>query len=117
MTNGIINRSWEGGILFRLRRVKKDYEVDTKRTLEKAIENLQELAEEVHKRAISKYLSTEVRQKWARIEGYIYQTINGLTKTYDARIVQEKLEELTRIVEEDLEKDRISRGEDQRAHK
>lgn len=55
---------------------------------------------------MSKYQPTEVRQKWARIEVYIYQTINSLTKTYDSRMVLEKLEELTLRVEEFMEEDR-----------
>ena len=104
-TTQFSKRKEERGLIVRLRKVKKKYEVDTKKSLERAIKNLIDLAEEVHKRATSKYLPTEVRQKWARIEAYIYQTINSLTKTYDAKLIEEKLEELTRLVEEHLEKD------------
>ena len=95
----------------RLRRVRERYEVDTRKTIENAIRNLEELAEEAHKRATSKYLPTEVRQRWTRIEAYLYQTINSLTKTYDSQMVMEKLEELTRIVEELMEEDQEPRGE------
>jgi len=97
----------------RLRRVRRTYEVDSRKTIEKAIRNLQELAEEAHKRATAKYLPTEVRQKWARIEAYIYQTINSLTKTYDSQVIMEKLKELTKRVKELMEGDRESREEDQ----
>lgn len=96
----------------RVRGVRERYKVDTRKTIENAIRNLEELAEEAHKRATSKYLPTEVRQKWARIEAYIYQTINTLTKTYDSQRVMEKLEELTRRVEEYMEKDQEPGEED-----
>ena len=96
----------------RVRNVKEKYEIDTRKTIENAIRNLEELAEEAHKRATAKYLPTDVRQKWARIEAYIYQTINSLTKTYDSRMAMEKLEELTRLVEEHMEEDSEPREED-----
>ena len=96
----------------RVRIVREKYELDTRKSIEKAIRNLEELAEEAHKRATSKYLPTEVRQKWARIEAYIYQTLNTLTKTYDSQMVMEKLEELTRLVEEHMEEDPEPREED-----
>jgi len=96
----------------RLRRVRRAYEVDTREVIEKAIRNLEELAEEAHKRATSKYLPTEVRQKWARIEAYIYQTINSLAKNYDSQRVLDKLEELTLRVEKYMEEDQQPREED-----
>ena len=93
------------GILIRLRRVKKEYELDTKKVIEKAVKNLQELAEVAHERATSKYLPTDVRQKWMKIEVYIYQTMTAIIKDYDAKKVNEKLEELERIVQKHLEED------------
>ena len=96
----------------RVRKVGSVYELDTRKSIERAIRNLEELAEEAHRRAMSKYQPTEVRQKWARIEAYIYQTINSLTKTYDSRMVLEKLEELTLRVEELMEEDREPGEED-----
>jgi low affinity Fe/Cu permease len=95
----------------RVRGIKESYEVDTRKTVEKAIRNLEELAEEAHKRATSKYLPTEDRQRWARIEAYIYQTINGLAKTRDTQAIMEKLEELTRRVDKLMEEDREPRKE------
>jgi DNA-binding ferritin-like protein (Dps family) len=96
----------------RVRGVRERYEVDTRKTIENAIRNLEELAEEAHKRATSKYLPTEVRQKWTRIEAYLYQIINSLTKTHDSQMVMEKLEELTRIVDKLMEEDQGPREED-----
>jgi len=92
------------GVLIRLRRARADYKFNTKKTLEKAIKNLEELAEEAHKRATSKYLPTEERQKWAKIEAYLYQTIASISKTYDLQQIEEKLEEMNRHIEEIMEK-------------
>lgn len=90
----------------RVRDVRESYEVDTRATIQRAIKNLEELAEEAHRRATSKYLPTAERQRWARIEAYIYQTINSLAKTRDSQMIQEKLEELTRRVDKLMEEDR-----------
>jgi len=92
------------GVLLRLRRVRADYELNTKKTLERAIRNLEESAEEAHKRATSKYLSTDERQKWAKIEAYLYQTIASISKTYDLQQIEEKLEEMNRRIEDIMEK-------------
>jgi len=93
-------------------RVRRVYQLDTRKTIENAIRNLDELAEEAHTRATSKYQPVEARQKWARIEAYVYQTINSLTKNYDSQLVMEKLEALTRRVEEFMEEDQGSGEKD-----
>jgi len=90
----------------RVRRFGETYTVNTRRTIEKALRNLEELADEAHTRATAKYQPTEVRQKWARVEAYIYQTVNGLTKTRDNQEIKEKLEELTCVVNKLVEEDR-----------
>ena len=110
----IMPRNGNRRFLVRTRKVRNLYQVDTKKTIERAIENLEELAEEAHKRATSKYLSTDTRQKWARIEAYIYQTVNNLTKTYDSQRIMEKMDELTRRVEELMEEDQGPGEEDRR---
>jgi len=94
----------------RVSEVVETYELDTRESIKKAIRNLEELAEEAHRRATSKYLPTEVRQKWARIEAYIYQTLNALTKNYDSQRVMEKLRELTERVNGLMEKGPRSGG-------
>jgi len=96
----------------RTRRVGRLYKLDTRETIENAIRNLEELAEEAHARATSKYQPVEARQRWARIEAYIYQTINSLTKNYDSQLVVETLEALTRRVEEYMGEDQGHREED-----
>jgi len=96
----------------RMQGVREKYKFDTRKLIENAIRDLMKLTEEAHKYATAKYQATENRQKWARIEAYIYQTINSLTKTYDTQRALEKLEELTRIVEKYMEEDSKSGGED-----
>jgi len=96
-------RITERGFKLRTRKVKLDYVLDTRKIIENAITNLQELAGEAHTRATAKYLSTDTRQKWARIETYIYQTINTLTKNYDSQQIAERLEELNTRVEKLME--------------
>ena len=96
----------------RVRDVRESYEVDTRATIQRAIRNLEELAEEAHRRATSKYLPTAERQRWARIEAYIYQTINSLAKTSDIQTIQKKLEELNRRVDELTKEDRGPGEED-----
>jgi hypothetical protein len=54
-------------------------------------------------RATSKYLPTDVRQRWSRIATYVHQTVNSILKAYDSHAINEKLEELTRRVEELVE--------------
>ena len=98
--------------LLRARRVRARYERDTAKTIEKALDRLEELAEMAHKRATSKYLPTADRQNWARIEAHIYQTINALMKTYDSQRILEKLEELTRNVEKLMEQGSEPREKD-----
>lgn len=93
----------ERGFALRTRKVRIDYVLDTRKIIENAITNLEELAGEAHTRATAKYLPTDTRQKWARIETYIYQTINTLTKNYDSQQIAQRLEELNARVEKLME--------------
>ena len=95
----------------RVRHIRDSYDVDTRSTIEKALRNLMELAEEAHRLATSKYQPTEDRQRWARIEAYIYQTINSLAKTRDSQTIEERLEELTRNVDKLMAEGQESREE------
>jgi hypothetical protein len=95
-----IRDTGRGGVFTRrVRRVKDSYTVDARKIRERALKNLEELAEEAHRRATSKYLPTAERQKWARIEAYVYQTLNGLLKTHDEEEFGERLEELYKVVD------------------
>ena len=82
-TISVIPREEEGEFLVKARRVRIAYPLDTKKTLEDAIKKLEELAADAHKRATSKYLPMEVRQKWARVEAYVYQVINARVRAHN----------------------------------
>ncbi len=64
---------------------------------------LAELANAAHNRATSKYLPTADRQKWSRIAAYVHRTANSILKAYDGHAINEKLEELTCLVESLME--------------
>ena len=85
------------------RRVRIKSGISPQMYREQAVQQLTELANEAHKRATSKNLPTKDRQVWSRIATYIHQTINLILKTYDNHAINEKLEELTRRVEELME--------------
>ena len=77
--------------------------VDPQQYRERAIEQLTELADAAHDRATAKFLPTDVRQRWSRIEAYIHQTANSILKAYDSHAINEKLEELVGRVDELVE--------------
>ena len=85
------------------RRVRIKSGIAPQQYREQAVQQLTELANEAHKRATAKYLPTKDRQKWSRIAAYIHQTVNSLLKAYDNHVINEKLEELNRRVEELME--------------
>ena len=87
----------------RVSEIREVYVLDTEEVLENAIANLVELAGEAHKRATNKYVPTRDRQRWARVEAYIYQTINSLLKTHDDQQVLKKLRELEETVKRLME--------------
>jgi hypothetical protein len=88
----------------RARLIRNMYVLSTKKIREDAINRLQELAEEAQKRATSKHLATEARQKWAKIAAYLYQTLNSILNSYDEAYILEKLEEIEEYVKEHEEK-------------
>jgi len=95
----------EGGVQF-MRHLTRILNVlapiDSQAKREEAVKKLEELARMAHKYAKRKRLDASVRLKWARIEAYIYQVINSILKEYDAVLIAKKLEELKRIVENEL---------------
>jgi GR25 family glycosyltransferase involved in LPS biosynthesis len=98
-----ISRRYCRKFLVRTRRIRLVSPVDPQQFREQAMVQLTELANEAHVRATSKYLPTADRQKWSRIATYVHQTANSILKAYDSHAINEKLEELTRRVEELME--------------
>ena len=75
--------------------------LDTQLAREKAIENLEMLAKKAHTKAIG---DAKGCVKWARIEAYVYQVINTLMRTYDQADIKRRLDELKRMIENELGK-------------
>jgi len=78
--------------------------IDSQATREQAVKRLEELAKIAHRYAKDRHLKVTHRLKWARIEAYIYQVINGILKDYDAVKIAEKIEKLKQLVENELGK-------------
>jgi len=105
-----IRRKTSTAFARRARLITEKYVTNTKKVRERAIKQLQELADEAHKRATNKYQSIESRQQWAKIEVYVIQTLNSLIKSYDQQKIMEKMEDLTARVEKLMEEDESPRG-------
>jgi len=105
-----IRRKTSRSFARRAKLITDEYATDTKKVRERAIKQLQELADEAHKRATNKYQSIESRQQWAKIEVYVIQTLNSLIKSYDQQKIMEKMEDLTARVEKLMEEDEGPRG-------
>jgi len=78
--------------------------IDTQAKREEAVRKLEELAEMAHKYATDGKLTPSQRLKWARIEAYIYQTINSILREYDQAEIKRRIEELKRMIEDELRK-------------
>jgi len=72
--------------------------IDTAGMREKALNKLESLAEEAQSYAMDKNRDEKERRDWARIAGYIYQTLNSVVSEYDLAKINEKLEELRSFV-------------------
>jgi len=85
--------------------------LDTQSIREDAVNMLLDLAKEAYSKAKPKKgRDMEEALNWARITAYIYQTINSITREYDAREVKEVLTELREMIKRELGK---GNGEDQ----
>ena len=78
--------------------------LDTQAARETAIASLQKLAEIAHDYAVNDKLEAKNRLKWARIEAYVYQVINTLMRAYDQVDIKRRLDELKRMIENELGK-------------
>ena len=109
-TSNPLRRKTSGAFARRTRLITDEYVTDTKKVRERAIKQLQQLADEAHSRATNKYQSIESRQQWAKIEVYVIQTLNSLVKSYDQQKIMEKMEDLTARVHKLMEEDEGPRG-------
>jgi len=86
-------------IIFFTQKVRRMVKIDTGEIREKALERLEKLAEEAHSYAMDKTMDEKERRDWARIVGYMYQTLNSVASEYDVEKIKQRLEELRRFVE------------------
>ena len=84
--------------------------INTQDKREQNIQRLEELAELAHKFAMGKSDDPKVdvyqMLKWTRVETYIYQTINTIMGSYDKIDIKERLDELKRMIQDELGKRR-----------
>lgn len=80
--------------------------IDTCKKREKAIRRLEKIAKLAHRYATNKNIKMAPfeRIKWARCEAYIYQVINSVMKSYDAVEIKQKLDELKKMIKNELGK-------------
>ena len=89
----------------RLRRILRALTtINTQAKREEATCKLEELATMAHKYATDEKLTAPQRLKWARIEAYIYQTINSILREYDHAQIKKRIEELKQMIEDELRK-------------
>ena len=85
-------------------------EINTQDERQQSINQLKELAERAHKFAMGKSGDPKVdvyqMLKWTKVETYIYQTINTIMGSYDKVDIKKRLEELKKMIQDELGKRR-----------
>ena len=76
-------------------------EIDTQVKRKEAVEKLESLAEAAHC-YMEKAEDTKEKLKWARVEAYIYQTINGILKAYDDAQIKQDIARIKKTIREIL---------------
>jgi hypothetical protein len=89
----------------KIQRTTKKLSLNTQELRADLILDLKVLAEMAHEQAtktIERRKPTEEQQKWAKLAAYISRSINIIAKEYDTGKIEEKLEELRKLVDEEL---------------
>lgn len=89
----------------RIRRMRKKFDGKTQVVRGGLIAELEELYEWALKKA-KDARKEKHKQKWSRITAYIAKCINVIMRDYDAVKISRKLDELRRLVENELVADR-----------
>ena len=76
-------------------------EIDTQAKRREAVERLERLAEMAHG-YMEEAEGTKEKLKWARVEVYIYQTINGIMKAYDDAQIKQDIARIKKTIREIL---------------
>ncbi|TET28465.1 MAG: hypothetical protein E3J73_00875 [Candidatus Bathyarchaeum sp.] len=89
----------------KIRRTTKKFNFSTQEIRAELILDLKVLAEMAHEQATKikeRGRPTKQQQKWAHLAAYISRSINIIAKEYDTGKIKEKLEELRKLVNEEL---------------
>jgi len=89
----------------KIQRTTKKFNFNTQEIRADLILDLKVLAEMAHDQATKtkeRGKPTKEQQKWAHLAAYISRSINIIAKEYDTGKIKEKLEELRKLVNEEL---------------
>jgi hypothetical protein len=89
----------------KIQRTTKKFNLNTQELRANLILDLKVLAEMAHEQATKTTQGskrTKQHQKWAHLAAYISRSINMIAKEYDTGKIKEKLEELRKLVNEEL---------------
>jgi len=89
----------------KIQRTTKKFNLNTQELRADLILDLKVLAEMAHEQATKTKQGskrTKQHQKWARLAAYISRSINIIAKEYDTGKIKEKLEELRKLIDEEL---------------
>jgi len=89
----------------KIQRTAKKFDVNTQEIRAELILDLKVLAEMAHNQATKvkeRGRPTKQQQKWAQLAAYISKTINIIAKEYDTGKIKDKLEELRKLVNDEL---------------
>jgi len=89
----------------KIQRTTKKFNLNTQELRADLILDLKVLAEMAHEQATKTTQGskrTKQHQKWAHLAAYISRSINMIAKEYDTGKIKEKLEELRKLVDEEL---------------
>ena len=89
----------------KIRKMRKNFDGKTQAVRGELIAELKELYQWALKKAKAARKEKH-KQKWSRIAAYIAKCINVIMRDYDAAKISEKLDELRRLVENELLRDR-----------
>jgi len=89
----------------KIQRTTKKFNLNTQELRADLILDLKVLAEMAHEQATKTTQGTKrtkQNQKWAHLAAYISRSINLIAREYDTGKIKEKLEELRKLVNEEL---------------
>ncbi|PVX24541.1 MAG: hypothetical protein CW691_07435 [Candidatus Bathyarchaeum sp.] len=89
----------------KIKRTTKKFNLNTQELRADLILDLKVLAEMAHEQATKtkeRRKPTKEQQKWAKLATYISRSINIIAKEYDTGKIKEKLDELRKLINEEL---------------